>query len=292
MSSSKIYVIASPIGNLEDLSPRAKRILFEVDWIACEDTRRARTLLSQLGTESEREASKKNQRFISYFDPVEEARADQLIKSMLEEPLSLALISDAGTPCLADPGYRLVHLARKMGIPVIPIPGPSALTCLVSASGLPSDRVLFVGFLPRKKEELKKEFSSWKRASASIVCLESATRLLASLEVLQELCPEALVCVGREMTKTYEEFITAGIEDVLSWAKGHEHLKGEVSLMISLRTKDSKDKSDDIPEGWEEKIQFLLKKRLSVRDITEFLSIESSIPRKTIYKLTLNQSEK
>lgn len=278
MSASKLYIIATPIGNLEDLTPRAQRLLSEVDIIACEDTRRAGQLLAHFGI--------KAKKLISYYDPMEQKKSLELVQLLKEQNLSLALISDAGTPCIADPGYKLVRHAKEAGITVIPIPGASALTCLVSASGLPSDRVLFTGFLPRKKEELKTSCLEWKSARASIVCFEAANRLISTLENLLELYPECWVSVGRELTKMHEEIITQPISACLSWAQKHEHLKGEVVMMLDLRTETTKEPSR--LDASLEQAHLLLKKGLSHKDLVEFFMLSyPDLPKKQIYEWLL-----
>ncbi|MBC7531928.1 MAG: 16S rRNA (cytidine(1402)-2'-O)-methyltransferase [Oligoflexus sp.] len=223
---SAIYVVATPIGNLDDLTLRAIKVLKSVDIIAAEDTRRARHLLQHIGRDKAE--------VISYFDHVEREKAPQLVDRILENSLSLALISDAGTPCISDPGYHLVREARKRGVAVHPVPGPSALTALVSASGLPSDRLLFVGFLPNKKMALEKEIASWRSLSASIVFYENPRRLKASLTVIHALYPNAELVIGRELTKLHEEILLTDPSGALSWCNNHDFLKGEAVVMVRL----------------------------------------------------------
>ena len=151
-----IFIVATPIGNLDDLTPRALATLRNVDIIAAEDTRNTRKLLTHFNIQGKE--------LVSYHDHVEDTRSEQLVERLLRDGLSLALVSDAGTPCVADPGYRLVRHAKQNGIKVHPVPGASALTSLVSASGLPSDRVLFVGFLPVKESDIRREIQSWSVA--------------------------------------------------------------------------------------------------------------------------------
>ncbi|HYX36087.1 MAG TPA: 16S rRNA (cytidine(1402)-2'-O)-methyltransferase [Oligoflexus sp.] len=225
-SSIAIYVVATPIGNLDDISQRAMRILKNVDLIAAEDTRRARQLLQQIGREKVE--------LISYYDHVEQEKTPQILDRLQRDNLSLALVSDAGTPCISDPGYRLIREAKKRGIPVHPIPGPSALTALVSASGLPSDRLLFVGFLPNKKAALMREVASWRGMRASIVFYEAPRRLDQVFKVIEELYPNAELVVGRELTKLHEEILSTDIQGARSWCHDHEFLKGEATVMVSL----------------------------------------------------------
>ena len=221
-----LYVVATPIGNLDDLSPRAKRTLDEADLIAAEDTRVAGKLLSLIGVTGKR--------VISYYDEVEQAKAPGIIDEMVEKSLHVALISDAGTPCISDPGFRLVAEAQRRGVRVVPIPGPSSLTTLVSAAGLANHRVLFVGFLPSKDGDLRREIESWRLAAATVCFLESLRRLRSSVTVIGSIYPGATVVVGRELTKMFEEIVRGTVTEIAQWLDNHESLKGEASIMVEL----------------------------------------------------------
>lgn len=226
MQGPAIFVVATPIGNLDDLSPRALAILKSAQLIAAEDTRHTLKLLSHFGIG--------RKEMVSYHDHGEEARARSLLERIRRDELTLALVSDAGTPCIADPGYRLVSQARALGVPVHPIPGPSALTALVSASGLPSDRFLFVGFLPTKKQALRTELESWSGLRASIVFYESPRRLVETLASIAERYPGARVAVGRELTKLHEELVVLDVAAALAWAETHSAMRGEAVVMVDL----------------------------------------------------------
>jgi len=219
-----VYIVATPIGHLEDLTPRAKRTLAGVDIIAAEDTRQTRKLLSHLGIQGKR--------LVSYHNHGETERADVLIKEIVAEQRSLAVVTDAGTPCISDPGYRIVAAAHAAGIKVHPIPGPSALTALVSASGLPSDRVLFIGFLPTRSAALDVEIASWASMRAAIVFFESTRRLARTVAAVRAIYPNARLAIGRELTKLYEEIVNLDIVEVGDWLAGHATLKGEVTVMV------------------------------------------------------------
>jgi 16S rRNA (cytidine1402-2'-O)-methyltransferase len=232
-----IFVVATPIGNLDDLTPRALATLRNVDLIAAEDTRNTRKLLTHFNITGKE--------LISYHDHVEAVRSEQLVERLENDGLTLALVSDAGTPCVADPGYRLVRLAKQRGIKVHPVPGASALTSLISASGLPSDRVLFVGFLPTKESDLRREIQSWAVARASIVYFEPTRRLESSIGLIAELHPHAEVSIGRELTKLYEEIATMPVAEALDWVKGHAILKGEAVVMVHLGSDANKDESSE-----------------------------------------------
>jgi 16S rRNA (cytidine1402-2'-O)-methyltransferase len=225
-----LFVVATPIGNLDDMTPRAIATLKNVDIIAAEDTRNTRKLLSHFNISGAE--------LISYHDHVEDERSEKLISRMIRDGVSIALVSDAGTPCVADPGYRLVRLAKEHGIKVHPVPGASALTSLVSASGLPSDRVLFIGFLPTKESDLRREVQSWIKTNAAVVYFEPTRRLEASLTVIAEIYPNAEVAIGRELTKLYEEIETKPVAEAISWLKGHSVLKGEAVVMVHMGAAD------------------------------------------------------
>ncbi len=226
MAEPQIFIVATPIGNLEDLTPRALATLRAADIIAAEDTRNTRKLLTHFNITGKE--------LVSYHDHSEEFRSQYLVERLLRDGLTLALVSDAGTPCVADPGYRLVRLAKQHKIKVHPIPGASAVTSLVSASGLPSDRFLFVGFLPSKDSDLRREIQSWTVMRASIVYFEPTRRLESSLALIAEIHPQAEVSVGRELTKVFEEIETGPVVEVLEWARSHATLKGEAVVMVHL----------------------------------------------------------
>lgn len=233
-----VYSVATPIGNLDDLSPRAARILAEVDLIAAEDTRHTRKLLTHLGI--------KGVGLVSYHDHSEEQKAGQLIARVRDEGLALALVTDAGTPCVSDPGFRMMQAAHAAGIRVCPIPGPSALTALISGSGLPSSRVLFVGFLSHKSGERQTEMQSWGRVGGTVVFFESMRRLEASLAQLQTLYPNARVAIGREISKLHEELVNFSLDDALSWLSTKPDLRGEAAIMVELgSTRDQQMSEED-----------------------------------------------
>jgi 16S rRNA (cytidine1402-2'-O)-methyltransferase len=221
-----IFSVATPIGNLDDLTPRAARVLAAVDLIAAEDTRHTRKLLSHLGIHGVS--------LVSYHDHVEDWKAGQLIERVQREKLAMALVTDAGTPCVSDPGYRIMQAAHAAGVPVCPIPGPSALTALVSGAGLPSDRVLFVGFLPSRTKERESEMRSWRSAGASVVFFEAMRRLGVSLAQLAALYPDARIAIGRELSKLHEELVNMKVGEAQAWLDAKSDLRGEASVMVEL----------------------------------------------------------
>jgi 16S rRNA (cytidine1402-2'-O)-methyltransferase len=218
-----LYVVGTPIGNLEDISLRALRILKEVDLIACEDTRQTSKLLNHYGIET---------RSISYHQHNELTRSAELIMH-LEQGKSIALVSDAGTPAISDPGYSLIALAIRHKIPVIPIPGPSALLSALIASGLPTDSFVFHGFLPSKLGQRRKLLELVRQSPWTQVFYEAPHRLLGALEDISEVMgPQRRVVVAREVTKIYEEFVRATASEVLDNFKARPEIRGEITLLI------------------------------------------------------------
>ena len=220
-----LYVVATPIGNLEDLSPRARKVLGEVDLVAAEDTRHSGTLLAHFGIKT---------RLISLHDHNEAARAAELIPR-LQAGESVALISDAGTPLISDPGFDLVRAARQAGIQVSPIPGASALVAALSVSGLPTDRFVFEGFLPAKSAARRERLETLAAEPRTLVFYESVHRLQESLEDMAAvLGAHRNAVLARELTKLHEGVREAPLQALAGWAATDPAAgKGEVVLMVT-----------------------------------------------------------
>jgi 16S rRNA (cytidine1402-2'-O)-methyltransferase len=197
--SGTLYVVATPIGNLEDVTLRALRVLKDVDVIACEDTRRTRALLAHFDVHTPT---------VSYFEHNKLTRGPQLVRQ-LTEGRRVALVTDAGTPGISDPGFMLVRDARAAGIPVVPVPGPVALVALLSAAGVPADRFVFDGFLPIKPGRRINRLTALRELDTTVVLYESPHRILATLEAIAAVFGEREVIVGRELTKQFEEIVRA-----------------------------------------------------------------------------------
>lgn len=217
-----VYLVATPIGNLRDIALRALDVLRGVDLIACEDTRHSARLLQKFGIETPR---------VSLHAHNEAARTAELV-TKLHDGLRLALISDAGSPLISDPGLRLVHRCRVEGIPVSPIPGPSAPIAALLGSGFPADQFRFLGFLPVKKGKRREVLASAIAASETTVCFESPHRIDGTLEILAELDPVRRVCIARELTKTFETF-HRGTAIELANEFSNKTAKGEITLLIA-----------------------------------------------------------
>ncbi|HKI26661.1 MAG TPA: 16S rRNA (cytidine(1402)-2'-O)-methyltransferase [Candidatus Sulfotelmatobacter sp.] len=218
-----LYLVATPIGNLEDITLRALRVLKEVDVIACEDTRQTQKLLNHYAIAT---------RTTSYHEHNEMTRAAELVKQM-QEGASVALVTDAGMPGISDPGYRLISLAIRHGVPVVPVPGASAFLAALVASGLPTDSFRFSGFLPAKRGERRAALEAVKNSPRTQVFYEAPHRIVETLTDVAEVLGEARhVVVAREVTKLHEEFLRGRASQVLETLKSREAVKGEITLLI------------------------------------------------------------
>src|SRR2546423_8435726 len=225
-----LYLVASPIGNLEDITFRAVRILKECDLIACEDTRHTAKLLHHYGI---------GKPLISYHDHNEMGRAAELI-AKLREGLQVGLVSDGGTPLVADPGYRLVTAGVAEGISVQPIPGPSALVTALAASGLPTDAFRFEEFLPAKSGQRSHVLEALRNEQATLVFYEAPHRILDTLADVDRLLGSRPVVVARELTKTHEEFLRGTARQILEILAARDTVKGEITLLIGKAGKGEK----------------------------------------------------
>jgi len=218
-----LYLVGTPIGNLEDITLRAVRVLKEADLIACEDTRQTQKLLNHYGVTT---------RTISYHEHNEMTRAPELVME-LERGARVALVTDAGMPGISDPGYRLISLAIRHHIPVIPIPGASAFLAALVASGLPTDSFRFSGFLPAKRGQRRHLLESIKESPRTQVFYEAPHRVKETVEdVIEVLGPDRHVVIAREVTKIHEEFLRGRASEVLESLKARDEVKGEITLLI------------------------------------------------------------
>ena len=217
-----LYIVATPIGNLKDITLRSLEILKKVDLIFCEDTRRTLKLLDHYKIEKSLE---------SFFEHNEERKITDAL-TRIQQGKSIALLSDAGTPLISDPGYRLGSEAIKMGIRVEPVPGPSSILTAVAASGLPIDQFVVVGFLPQKEGKRENFLEKLKSEERTIVAFESPNRLVFSLSSMIKVLGDRQICVAREMTKIHEEFFRGKLSDSIEHFGKQSQVKGEITLVV------------------------------------------------------------
>ncbi len=218
-----LYIVATPIGNLNDITFRAIEALEKVELIAAEDTRHTRKLLAHFNIKS---------RLVAYHEHNEEQSAKGIIEK-LKSGSSVALVSNAGTPTVSDPGYRLINAAIKENLTVVPIPGVSAAITALSASGLPSDRFSFIGFLPPKSRKRREQLEQLVDLAATLIFYESPRRIIAVMEEMMEIFGDRYAVISREMTKTYEEFLRGNFSELIDELKTRQAIKGEITLLVS-----------------------------------------------------------
>lgn len=279
-----LFVVATPIGNLEDLSPRAARVLREVSIVVAEDTRTARQLLAS----ARRGGTGGEPLVLSCYDANEGARADE-IAGRLRDGAQVALVSEAGTPLVSDPGYRVVTAAIAAGARVVPVPGPAAMLAALVGSGLPPDRFLFHGFPPRKSGARRRLFESLRTLPATLVFYESPLRTAATLaDLAAVLGAERPACVARELTKEYEEFVRDTL-GALAARYADDRPLGEVTLVVGGVSPDAAaDEWDD--EAIAEHAATLAARGVSARDAARELATLSGRPRRDIYRIVLGVS--
>ncbi len=231
-----LYIVSTPIGNLEDITLRALRILKEVDLIAAEDTRRTGLLLQHFGIKTP---------LTSYFEG-NEFKKREWILTKLKQGNHIALVSEAGTPGISDPGFRLIQLAIENEIPVLPVPGPSALITALSVAGLPTDSFLFKGFLPHKSKKRRDLLKGLEGVRETLIFYESPHRLLKTLNDIYEILGDRNMVLARELTKVFEEVIRGRVSELIEQVKARR-LKGEITLVISGKIR--KEKVSLLPEG-------------------------------------------
>src|SRR5690242_8861836 len=241
--SGRLYLVATPLGNLEDITVRALRLLGEADLIACEDTRHTAKLLHHYGIDKPT---------ISYHEHNEAARAEELVTKLVEG-LNIAQVSDAGMPGISDPGYRVISLAIERGVKVVPIPGASALVSALAASGLPTDSFQFLGFLPAKSGQRRTLLETLRDAEYTTVVHEAPHRIAETMKDIVELLgAERPVALARELTKVHEEFIRGSAGEILQRVQEHE-LKGEMTVVIGKSVGDAeRSKKKDVASRLDE----------------------------------------
>lgn len=266
-----LYIVATPIGNLRDITLRALDVLGKADLVACEDTRVTAKLLSHFGL---------NPKLVSYNDHNGEQRRP-LIFDALKDGKHVALVSDAGTPLVSDPGYKLVREAIALGHYVTALPGASSVMAALCISGLPSDRFLFAGFLPPKPEAARAALGELRDVPATLIFFESARRLNDTLPLLQEVLGDRQAVVTRELTKLFEEARRDSLSALVTYYQTHGEPKGEVVLVVD-RAQDVQTSREDI----ESQLSVLLSSH-SVKEAAAIVAEQTGRPRKEIYSLAL-----
>ncbi|MCV2403037.1 16S rRNA (cytidine(1402)-2'-O)-methyltransferase [Marinomonas sp. C2222] len=230
-----LYIVATPIGNLDDFSKRAEQVLRDVDYIAAEDTRHSRKLLNHFGIEA---------KLFSIHDHNEKDKADY-VASLLDDGKNVALVSDAGTPLISDPGYHVVHALRAQDHKVLPVPGACALVAALCASGLPTDQFFFAGFVPAKSKARCDLFESWKKQSGTVVFYESTHRVYDSVKDVEKVYGDtAQLVLAREVTKTFETFLSGTASEILTkFDDDANQMRGEFVVMLHF-TEENTDESE------------------------------------------------
>jgi 16S rRNA (cytidine1402-2'-O)-methyltransferase len=267
-----LYVVATPLGNLGDLSPRAADTLQHVAVVAAEDTRHSKPLLSHAGSRAE---------LVSFHAHSSERALDRLLR-ILSEGRDVALITDAGTPAISDPGVELVAAARERGIPIVTIPGPTAVAASLAVSGISGDRYLFLGFLPRKGSDRRRFLLTVAQSEWTVVLFEAPNRVTDLLADLAEVCgPDRRAAVSRELTKVFEETRSGTLQE-LSEHYAEAPVRGEVTVVVAGTGKEWVEAEPPDPT---ERAKALLAEGLSRKDVAHRLAEETGISRNTAYRL-------
>jgi 16S rRNA (cytidine1402-2'-O)-methyltransferase len=265
-----LYVVSTPIGNLEDITYRAVRILKEADWIACEDTRTTRRLLDHYGIQT---------RTLSYHEHNEASRTEDLI-ARLQQGETGALVSDAGTPLLSDPGYRIVRAAVQAGIKIEALPGASAVLAGLVVSGLPTDQFHFGGFLPPKQGQRARLLESLRDEPATLIFYEAPHRILESLEDITATLGARDVVAARELTKMHEEVLRGTAAEIRASLESRDSIRGEFVVLIA---KASEPEHDDTPP--EEAVELLMRAGVERMDAMKTVARQRGLSKREVYKL-------
>lgn len=277
LEKNTLYIIATPLGNLGDISTRALETLSQVDWIAAEDTRHSQRLLQHFGI---------NKPLISLHEHNEEARIAMLSEKLLAGGRG-ALISDAGTPLISDPGFVLVKALRKLEVGVVPIPGASAVISALSVAGLPTDSFTFLGFPPAKSSKRQSFFTPYKADKATLVFYESPHRLLESLQDMQKIFgADRPAFIAREMTKQFEQYLSGNLAELTNYfADNPDKVRGE--LVIILQGAETNETTPTSGAGIEDLIKILLAENLPVKQISQIVAQHYGIKKNEVYQQVL-----
>ncbi len=276
----RLFLVGTPIGNLEDLSLRALRVLREVDLIACEDTRHTARLLTHYGIETARQ---------SYHEHNEATRAAQLVAA-LRAGRSVALVSDAGMPLVSDPGYALVSACRDADIEVVAVPGPSAATAALAGSGLPSDSFFFAGFLPSRRSQRRTRLQELVAIPATLVFYEAPHRIIAALSDMLEILGPRRACLARELTKIHEEWIRGTLARILEELDARAQVRGEITVIVDRGT--APPPQEDYPASLSEHVsREMSRSGVSRNEALKAAARQRGISRKEAYRRLLEEKE-
>lgn len=274
IQAGTLYIVGTPIGNLEDMTLRAIKVLHHVNWIAAEDTRHTAKLLNHFDIKTPQ---------LSYYEHNQQRRIPSLVES-LRQGNAIALVTDAGMPGISDPGYELVKACLEAEIPVIPIPGVSASLTALSVAGLPTDRFVFEGFLPTKNKERQQRLTLLKTESRTIILYEAPHRLLETLQDLeQNLDSKRSIVIARELTKLHEEFWRGTLAEAVQYYQEHNP-KGELTLVIAGASESPTPLTE---EQLKAELERLLQQGISRSEASRQLAAATSLPRRQIYQLAL-----
>ena len=282
-TSGILYICGTPIGNLEDITLRALKVLKKVKLIAAEDTRHTKKLLNHYQI---------NTKITSYYEYNKFKKAPHLVE-ILKNYQDIALVSDAGMPGISDPGYVLVNLALKNNIKIIPVPGVSALITALVVSGLPTDKFVFEGFLPRKIKERKRYFKSIENEERTLIFYETPHRLKRTLKDMLEIWGDRKIVIARELTKKFEEIIRGNLSQVITEINTKE-IKGEITLVVQGGIKKKENDATDFLKDeciMEEYLRKLKNQGYSNRDIIKIAQEKLNIPKNLIYKKLLEMKD-
>lgn len=272
-SIGKLYIVPTPIGNLEDITFRAVNILKDVDYIAAEDTRHTQKLLNHFDIQKQT---------ISYHEHNKESRTSELIDKLIEGH-NLALVSDAGMPAISDPGYELVKAAVEKGISVVVLPGANAAVSALVGSGLPTEKFYFYGFLPRKKQQIEKELLKLKKIEETIIFYESPFRVKQTLQMVEKVYGDRRVVLVRELSKIHEQYVRASVKELLDYLNEHD-VKGECCIILEGATH-----IDDHDENWwqdlsiKDHVAYYEKEGIRQKEALKKVALDRNIPKKIVY---------
>jgi 16S rRNA (cytidine1402-2'-O)-methyltransferase len=277
-----LYIVGTPIGNLEDITLRALRILKEVDVIACEDTRHTQKLLNHYNIAKT---------LVSYHEHNEMTRSSELL-IQLEQGAKIALVSDAGMPLVSDPGYRLVTLCVRHKIPVVPVPGPSAMLAALAAAGLPNEEFLFVGFLPQRSGERRRMLERLRIEERTMIFYEAPHRVGESIADAQEILGDRPACIAREVTKLHEEFLRGKLSQ-LAESLAERPARGEITLVVGTSEPSPSTRQADFSQTLSDRVEELIRQaKLDRKEALKLAAKERGITRRAAYEQLLESKSK